>query len=532
MWSFKGVLKQLTSYRLGYTPTHPYPWKWATPAILVVFLLISVFLGLVNIPLSAYDIVQESTYRPNDTLRPLLLSNMLPGILRTSAPTFAPHILTVGEPLVVNNSVFNYTIAGAFDGNSSPVSSFSYSNNPFSEGCDISAMTINLEFVNLTGSTDINFEWSVDVACRIPLLFQLSSTTSRFLVGNLPREVLNGLVIDLREVFTFWPPQVRPFSQLSVSTVPCCDCGDGPSGSPTSLQPTELPCSAQPSRLNVTDVSVNGESVAWVPVPLTSMFGSIANGIVSQFFTGISPSGFNEIFQNIFQAIYHLARLELGIITENQIFNSPTMFNDTISDLYFPLPGLPPDLIPVANDLRISTSNETLMAQWAEVVHFFNTTDRVPVVEYLRSIPRLKPLGSAVTAVFTSTFAMVSVLWTVFSIIAGAIAARSVQTDINDRHSVETSHSEMELALRRIQIALKKRGLLEDDELEPVFPSTATSTAAELVTSYGGGASETFKVEYEELSFELPRRPKLLPCRNPAKSRHGIGAASAVGTRR
>ncbi|KAJ7655520.1 hypothetical protein B0H17DRAFT_1265519 [Mycena rosella] len=69
---------------------------------------------------------------------------------------------------------------------------------------------------------------------------------------------------------------------------------------------------------------------------------------------------------------------------------------------------------------RLATTNATLMAEWRDS---FNETDRVPVMPYLRSVPRLKPLGSAVTSVFVSTFAMLSVAWTIFNLIAGAVAA-------------------------------------------------------------------------------------------------------------
>ncbi|KAJ7174779.1 hypothetical protein C8R46DRAFT_1081738 [Mycena filopes] len=142
MPSLKSTFKEITSYQLGYTSQRPYPWQWATPAILAVFLLLSVFLALVNIPLSAYEIVQESTYRPNDTLPALLFSKLVPGILQSPEDTFEPHVLTVGDILVANNSVFNFTIVGAWDENSAPVESFSYYNNPFSESCDISNMTV------------------------------------------------------------------------------------------------------------------------------------------------------------------------------------------------------------------------------------------------------------------------------------------------------------------------------------------------------------------------------------------------------
>ncbi|KAJ7166265.1 hypothetical protein C8R46DRAFT_1097439 [Mycena filopes] len=142
MFTLQSLFLQVTSYRLAYTSRRPYPWRWATPVILLVFLVISVFLTFLNVPLSAYEIVQESTYFPNDTLPPLRFSNLVPNIMQGPQNTFAPHIVTVGESFFVNNSIFNFTVVGAWDEHSSPVSSFSYYNNPFSDGCDISNMTL------------------------------------------------------------------------------------------------------------------------------------------------------------------------------------------------------------------------------------------------------------------------------------------------------------------------------------------------------------------------------------------------------
>jgi hypothetical protein len=91
------------------------------------------------VPLSAYNIVQEPTYRPNDTLPQLPLSNMIPSILQNPTGSFAPQILTVGDRIQLNNSMFNFTLTQAFDvlDNTQPVSSFWYYNNPLSDGCDI-----------------------------------------------------------------------------------------------------------------------------------------------------------------------------------------------------------------------------------------------------------------------------------------------------------------------------------------------------------------------------------------------------------
>ncbi|KAJ7166264.1 hypothetical protein C8R46DRAFT_1276200, partial [Mycena filopes] len=131
---------------------------------------------------------------------------------------------------------------------------------------------------------------------------------------------------------------------------------------------------------------------------------------------------------------------------------------------------------PFANKSRTLTSNMTLMKQWAETVHSFNTTTRVPVITYLRPVQHLKPLGSAVTSVFVSTFAMVSVLWTIFSIGAGIVAGRSENAKEDDQSLTEdlgqtvrgnsSAITQIELSLVRMRLALKKHGLLEEYDEE------------------------------------------------------------------
>jgi hypothetical protein len=141
----------------------------------------------------------------------------------------------------------------------------------------------------------------------------------------------------------------------------------------------------------------------------------------------VTESVFNSLFQNIFQAIYHFVRLDLGIVVDNQIYSSPQMFNLSIMPA-----NIPPNLYsgyysPSAIDLRAATSNSTLMAQWRQRVAFYQNSDRVPIMDYLRPVPRLKPLASSITSVFVSTFAMLSVLWTIFSLGASALARRTGQ---------------------------------------------------------------------------------------------------------
>ncbi|KAJ7174772.1 hypothetical protein C8R46DRAFT_1347826, partial [Mycena filopes] len=461
MPSLKGTFAQITSYRLGYTSQHPYPWRWATPAILGVFLLISVFLALVNIPLSAYDIVQESTYRPNDTLPPLLFNQLVPGLLHSPGDTFAPHILTVGENLLVNNSVFNFTIIRAWDNNSAPVSSFSYYNNPFSDGCDITwaDMTITIPSDGNTPPSVL-----VDVICHIPTLFQMTSTLQYYAIAggtNPLRENLSRLWSNLNLMFFQFASLRWNISGFSASVGTTMSSAAGAASGVSMLW--GYYCSS-------TFIFNNSEGM--VPEP---------EGSRLSLYRFLNQPSINNVFQNVFESLYHLARLELGIIVENQIFNSPTMFNESISAINFP--SFP---LVAANEARASTSNATLMKEWADTVQFFNTSDRVPLINYLRPVPRVKPLGSALTSVFVSTFAMVSVLWTVFCLIAGVIAARSetASTQRNPLFAVEDrldTHdidiAQIKLSFARMELALINQGLIEDDNEEGGLEASITCTS-------------------------------------------------------
>jgi hypothetical protein len=159
----------------------------------------------------------------------------------------------------------------------------------------------------------------------------------------------------------------------------------------------------------------------------TTVFGNItAPMTVVDFLESVEPllgdtpvplSGLDALWQNLVESFYHLVRMDLGVIIDNQIYNSPEMYNQTII-------GVPSDLGSAANSSRKSTSNATLMAEWQKKVDFLQNSDRVPVMEYLRPVSRMKPVGSAITSVFVSTFAMLSAMWTVFSLVAGALARR------------------------------------------------------------------------------------------------------------
>ncbi|KAF8144757.1 hypothetical protein K438DRAFT_1945341 [Mycena galopus ATCC 62051] len=433
---FRGIV----SFRFGYAEQRPYPWRWTTPIVLCAFLLICPFLAAINVPLSAYNIVQEATYRPNDSLPSLPLSNILPSILQNPGD-FAPQLLAVGDVLFLNNSIFNYTISEAFDSPNlaTPISSFPYYNNPLSDNCDVTNITLNLVVTNtmMKNQWESQAQLSGSIICRIPTPFYL--TWSGFLPQNVNSETpvavddmrfFPYLVMeDLENMFTKWtgPVLISDDSQVDVDfTVhPCCDCAAVLAGS--ALETTSLlqpPCSSNPVQFIAidgpeypisfpTDDGMTAFSV-YLPINIPDL---LQEGKFSNITQDIED--FSATFQNLFQAVYHLVRLDLGIILDNQLYNSTQMFNRSIAGI---------NRISVfsggwaADIARGATLNASIMPQWQKEVEFFNTS-HIPGMEYLCSIPRIKPLGSAITSVFVSTFAMLSVLWTIFSVIAGALAA-------------------------------------------------------------------------------------------------------------
>ncbi|KAF7343585.1 hypothetical protein MSAN_01979000 [Mycena sanguinolenta] len=410
------ILDGIKSFRLGYAEERPYPWRWTTPIVVCAFLLISPFLAVVNVPLSAYNIVQEFTYQPNDTLPAVFLGNLVPSVLQNPTDSFTPQLLNVGETIVLHDSIFNYTISQAFDGvdTSKPVSTFPYFNNPLSDGCDVANLTIQVQLTNYT-LPGFNY-WSSKVqasgivVCYVPTLFYLT---------------WSGLPLD--EFFQ----AIRNIPRLS-----------------------------------------SGDIVRY-----------------DFFIAGLTLS----------QTFYHLIRLDLGVIVYNQIYNSPQMFNRTIGSIDTG------EFDSWANAARNLTFNAMLMVQWLEEVEFFQNNTRVPPLEYLRSVPRLKPVGSAVTSVFVSTFAMLSVMWTVFSLVAGVLARahggkvpddttgkkhtleqsrmwnKKLESGMDEvdesevillghqtavdpwREMMEKNEMRMRVALVHISAALKKHGLMEDD---------------------------------------------------------------------
>ncbi|KAJ6528841.1 hypothetical protein B0H19DRAFT_1274476 [Mycena capillaripes] len=460
----------IADYRIGYSPQQPYPWRWTTPLALFLLFASAALLTCLNVPLSAYETVQEFTYFPNATLPALPMSNIIPSFLHDRTATFAPVTLSVGQTFRLNNSVFAYTITSAFDAgeNGRPVFSFPYYNNPFSSSCDVTNITATVGR-NLGESTTV-YEYylyaiSGFVTCTSPTLFQMSWGLP--LHGGLDAfPLFDNFGADLQQALWYGVLGIDDVPSgngaVTVTVRPCCNC-TGPiaamSDEHLKLESVNLlqpPCSTQPARFvglsgsvqNTTAITAPwGVPYTWKGPNITDLFAGLDPAYRQGYLGSRDLSALDTTFQNLFQVSYHLVRRDLGVILENQIDNSPEMFNRSITPVEVPQFLLGDASTPfgtitlsVADRMRAAPSNDTIMAQWQNSSLAINKTDRIPVFEYLRPVPRLKPLGSAITSVFVSTFAMVSTVWTFFSVVARAFVG-SPDKDSNTPLLVPLHHA-------------------------------------------------------------------------------------------
>ncbi|KAF7356295.1 hypothetical protein MVEN_00961400 [Mycena venus] len=393
----KGLVDSIVNYRLGYAPTRPYTWRWTTPVAFGVFLVATIILALINVPLSAYTIVSEATYTPQ-----CFTSN---ASIKRSCAIIRP-----------NGSIYNYIIEAAYDGfdTSRLVSSFSYYSNPLSDSCDVTTMTIHAQ----SGQIQV----SAKITCWTPTVYILSIDISSILSSTDTDDIrftsLDGFYVDLYQAWFMWglavngtivlpdvqvptaPGHGDNLTEFEMTVRPCCDChGNGDATWNTGIFSLDYPpCTEAPASFLAFDGTVVLDWGSRTRMRNNTDFFFTEENI----FNGTAFAGLNTILHNLFQALYHTIRLDLGISQPNQIYTSADMYNRSISTVYLPgifLEGVSPQAY--ANTSRRDSSNLTML--W--------TAEQQDV-----------PLGAAITSVFVSTFAMVSVLWHVFCFIAAALS--------------------------------------------------------------------------------------------------------------
>ncbi|KAJ7259934.1 hypothetical protein B0H12DRAFT_1108033 [Mycena haematopus] len=450
-------LTSIAGYRLGYSPQRAYPWRWATPVGLGVVLTSTALLTCVNIPLAAYDVVQELTYFPNATLADLPMSNLIPSFLRDRTVSFAPQTWSIGDTFRLNNSIFQFTIASAFDpvDNMKPVNSFSYSNVGFSDNCDVTNITISVQRAVDTQSPLPYQYYSCDasayITCNLPTRVELTATlpdlgyASPIADDGLILRQMSDYGIDLQVSLYIdilgglnETEGLSGTQSITVSARSCCNCtnenSDGDFLEAEARHLVQPPCSSQPSRFVASQGNVRNTASIESPwgvtyTPTGANTSDLFEGLDEQWRNGYIGSGdlsiLNDPLRNMFQVYYHLLRRDLGVLLDNQIYSSPEMYNNSIILLN---PGAGMEGTPfgtigtsAAKHYHTLLANQTLMEEWRNSIQMFNETDCVPVFEYLRPTPRRKSLGSAITSVFSSTFAMVATVWAIFSMIARAL---------------------------------------------------------------------------------------------------------------
>ncbi|KAJ6484924.1 hypothetical protein C8R45DRAFT_1147981 [Mycena sanguinolenta] len=453
-------LTSIAGYRLGYGLQRAYPWPWTTPVALAILLTSTVVLTLVNIPLSAYDLVQELTYFPNATLSKLPMTNMIPSFLReSSVSSFTPQTWTVGDTFRLNSSIFQLTVASALDqtNNMTPVNSFSYSNVAFSENCDVTSITVSVQRTVDTQSTTPYQYYACDasgyITCNLPTRVELTATLPGLGYGSSIAhdgdimQQMTAYALDLQvalyvDILGGPDETARGDETIRITARPCCNCTIGDDSddflqaeAQALLQP---PCSSLPSSFVGTAGFVKNASAEAAPWGVfftqtgtnsSDLFAGIPNDWRDGYVGKGDLSILDDPFRNLFQVYYHLLRRDLGVLLDNQIYGSPEMYNRSIVLLN---PGAGLDGTPfgmIAPSAAVSyhalLNNDTVMQEWRDSIKAFDETDRAPVLEYFRLMPRRKSLGSAITSVFSATFAMVLTVWTIFSMVARAFVLSS-----------------------------------------------------------------------------------------------------------
>ncbi|SJK98794.1 uncharacterized protein ARMOST_02063 [Armillaria ostoyae] len=428
----------------------------------------------VNIPLSAYDVVQEFTYNPNDTSPSLPFSNIIPASLRHTAGDFTPQTFIVGDTIKLGSSVFDYVIVEAFPSGRAPafgnqVASFPYYNNPLSS-CDV--LSISLTIRNLD---EVSF--SATISCWIPTNYKMtlslneSSLLTRIIGAPLKAvRDLGGILQDLGvglNLSNIVLSNNEDATELDLLVFPCCVCSDWNAESyiqvPFSNNPflnDHPPCDDDVAKFQATEIIVyygepNDGIVDW-----TIFTAEPGGNILPPNQTLEVPSNTQPLLQNAFQAIYNIIRLDLGVVPPNQIFASPIMFNKSISSVSIPLfldldrsePAFYCDVgdFFINEDIQTAYRVNDSFANCIRRVRSNSSLDiysddiggiRVPSVSYLRPVFRRKPMLSAISSVFVATFAMVSAAWSLFHFIARSLCQTQSGTRLCYAFSVQISNA-------------------------------------------------------------------------------------------
>ncbi|KAF8224617.1 hypothetical protein L208DRAFT_1409930, partial [Tricholoma matsutake] len=437
-WQFHYQYNLSRSYPVG---------RYTTLIVTPLALTICVLLVLINVPLSAYETQQDFTYTPNSTTNALLFSNLIPAPFQKHSVQFTPHTFMKGENFQTDlGALGDYTMISAYSRNDTPGSSkplatsklpsFAYMNYDLST-CDVSSITLAAYLQPHEMMAQV-IAIAV-VTCWFPLFFQfeVSLKFEPFVSGSDSAESDLGMAEVVSQTLLDFAQKISyvnitqggtNISGFNITYYPCCTTCNQTLGPSRSLESHQIistldgslllydhpACDDQDVNFNLWDLPfVYPSSGIPTPVPMDLNFITTTQGFLTGTFIN-APANFSELNYNVLHAVYHGVRLDIGVIRPNQIYNSPTRFNASISEL-----SESDGSNPVANILRAQR----------EAVGKVDLSrppynKRVPKVLYLTSVLTPKPLGQAIAAVFVAAFSMITALWHVVNFIVSSLVTR------------------------------------------------------------------------------------------------------------
>ncbi|KAK0220443.1 hypothetical protein IW262DRAFT_1461704 [Armillaria fumosa] len=293
---WQNQISAVQNFKLGYN-------RGTTPIICIFFVGLTILLVFINIPLSAYDVVQEFTYNPNDTSPSLSFTNIIPAPLRHTAGDFTPQTFRVGDTIQIESSVFTVVIVKAMASGKflygTAVGSFPYYNNPLSS-CNVfyerksqsrfpseDPILFDLDGILM----DLEYGWNSE---NVTLISKIEGESAPTTTRNFNESYIVGV-----------HSQYDPF----LKDHPSCD------DDVAKFQGTEM----------VVYYGQDG-SFSYMNIPPGG------NILPSDQDLDV-PSNVQLLLQNALQAIYSIVRIDLGVSSPNQIFASSIMFSKSISSV-------------------------------------------------------------------------------------------------------------------------------------------------------------------------------------------------------
>ncbi|KIY63121.1 hypothetical protein CYLTODRAFT_414253 [Cylindrobasidium torrendii FP15055 ss-10] len=429
MPTLRRLWQGIANFRLEYPVSRPYPWRWLTPAALACMLILTILVTLISsygialsntefhlltsisVPLAAYDRVTEFTYFPNITDDTNHFWSFIPSALKkdTDEESFTPQTISVGDTLSVNGSIYSYTVT---DSLCYPRFRAQY----FQAALDLSWTVSShpegwsIDDQEQKGPAIINFGIKVTVECWIPVNYTLTLDTRDLVSDALS---LTGHVQDnwRRELFLM-QPFLRARLRLAYSNAALLENVQG------QLRPGDEAIFASRIVPSYTDA----ESIA----PFSK------------------PTNMSHDFHIVMYKLYHSIRLDLGIVEPNLIFNSSEMMRQLIGDF----------------------RDSSITIQERQHIEDLNQTVHTPSFSYSRSVWRRKPIGSAIVSVYTATFTIISLVWTIFSLTAAFLAGVR-----DDSQKVYAGYDDLEMRIQRLEVGGRFR---------PASPSALQADTSEL----------------------------------------------------